>query len=221
MAVGAGESLRYLDRTLRLATGWCDELIVYGDRPDPDTWDAVQRYATCARRSERDRYHESEIRNGLLGLCDDILDEDDLVVVLDADEELRTLEGDNPTSVLERLVNSDGPPMWTVQFWHLWTPDGTSHRVDGMWQPSIGWRIYRHRKGARLPDRECGVPPIPNMPHMVVPPVLGIAHWGYARTDDVTVKHRFYMERDGGRFHSLAHLESIIQPPRLEPVPWA
>lgn len=222
MAVGPGEGLRYADRTMRIARRWCDELLVYGDRPDADTWDAVRQHATHCRFGSGDTWHESRVRRQLIRLCDQVLDDGDLVLVLDADEELRTLEGRNPSGIVRQLAESDTEGPWPVKFWHLWQADGLAHRADGLWQPSLGYRVYRHQKGLELPDRELGCPPIPNMPWIIThQPVLGVAHWGYARIDDVLRKHAFYMDRDGGRFHNSQHLQSIIEDPTLEPVPWA
>jgi hypothetical protein len=95
MNVGPGESLRYLDRTLRNARRWAEEIIVYGDGPDADTWDAVGRYASHRHFDRENRYprDESAVRNGLFEMLDRVLADGDIVVILDADEELWPLAG--------------------------------------------------------------------------------------------------------------------------------
>ncbi len=220
MLVGPDESLRYLDRIMRLARRWAQKIIVYCDRPDPDTWEAVRQSASFCKRTNVESFNESEARSGLLRMCETLLEDDDLVVILDADEELRALDGGCPVTAVRQLAASGDPGPWTVRRWHLWTADGSQHRVDGLWQPDVNYRIYRHRKGLQIPARELCCAPIPAMPASQRPPILAIAHWGYARTDDVVRKHAYYMERDGGRFHDIGHLKSIIQEPTLEPVPW-
>jgi hypothetical protein len=39
---------------------------------------------------------------------------------------------------------------------------------------------------------------------------LVMQHLGYMREQDRRAKHERYMEIDGGRFHSLPHLQSIL-----------
>jgi hypothetical protein len=180
----------------------------------------VQQWATAARFVDADSFHESTVRNGATMICDEILAPDDIVVVLDADEELRAIDGSPARPVLETLDASDQPGPWPVQFWHLWAPDGTQHRVDPLWQPSVGHRLYRHQKGLRVSERAIACPAIPVPQPRSAPYVqLGVAHWGYARPHDRIRKHEYYMRVDGGRYHNLSHLESIVTEPTLEPVP--
>jgi hypothetical protein len=218
MVVGPNETTRYLDRALRLANTWADEILAVGDRVDLDTRAALTAHHARCQFVDYGAFHESMLRNTALALCDQHLTPGDLVVNLDADEELRTITGSRHiTPALERL---DGGEAWDVQFWHLWSPDGRYHRVDGAWQPSRGTRIYRHQPGLHLPNRPIAVPPVP--PQLQVAPgepTLAIAHWGYARPHDRDLKHAYYMRVDGGQYHSRAHLESIITEPVLEPVP--
>ncbi len=222
MIVGPGEGVRYLDRTLRLASVWADEIVACCDRCDQDTLDAVRARTPHLCLVGEKGFHESTVRNSLFAMLDDTIDDGDIVVILDADEELRRLDGGPPRQVLKSFVSDHGADAWAVKFWHLWSPDGTVHRVDGAWQPSVGCRIYRHRKAGRVPEREIASAAIPSPPNDFAPPQLGIAHWGYARPHDRQAKHEHYMAVDGGRFHLLSHLESIITEATettLEPVP--
>lgn len=219
MIIGPGEGVRHLDRTLRLARRWAEVIVVYGDRCDHDTLDAIGAVTPHLCRGCGKGFHESTVRNGLFAMLDETIEAGDIVVILDADEELRRLDGQSPRAVLESFATDHGADAWAVQFWHLWAPDGTVHRVDGAWQPSVGCRVYRHRRGGRVPEREIASAAIPNPPNDFAPPRLGIAHWGYARPHDRQRKHEHYMRVDGGRFHLLSHLQSILTEPTVEPVP--
>lgn len=225
MIVGPGESLRYLDRTLRLARRWADEVLVYADGVDADTEDAIGEGASSFHREAGPRFptDESAVRNGLFQLCDNALDPGDLIVVIDADEELRSLDPDHRVKrVLQQLAADLTHDSWPVEFWHLWSPDGSQRRIDGGWAPAPQQRIYRHVPGLRMAPRAlaCGaIPPIGPLRASPDRARLAMAHWGYARPHDRAAKHERYMRLDGGRYHALWHLESIIQEPTLEPIP--
>jgi hypothetical protein len=223
MIVGPGESLRYLDRTLRNAGRWADEIIVYGDGPDADTWDAVGHYASHMHLDQENRWptDESAVRNGLFELLDRVLADGDIVIILDADEELWPLACDSPASLLRTLAADRDADAWRVLFWHLWAPDGSVMRVDGMWRPNALYRIYRHRLGGRVQQRALACWPVPDgLALSGQEPILVMAHWGYARPHDRALKYKRYMHLDGGRYHPLAHLQSILQEPSLERPPY-
>lgn len=236
MIVGPGEGDRYLLRVLRSAREWADHIVVLKDHVDAITAAQIDVVATefprphprAARVWSYDiadattfRSDESAVRNGLLKLLDIVpyVRPDDLVVVLDADEELRVPEGTVRTA-LTRLVEypSRGVRAWSMRFFHLWAEDGSTYRVDGGWAPHMQDRIYRHQSGARIEPRQLACRAIPESIQSRGESVLEVLHWGYARPADRVRKHEHYMAVDGGRFHSRAHLESIIGTPELRPV---
>lgn len=217
MIVGPGEAGRHLRRALSGARSWADIVLVYGDGPDEATRNMIASYADVSRVAEENIHGLGEhlVRNRLFELADRTLDPGDLVVVLDADE---TIAGGGAVirSTLQALEG--GPEQaWNVTFKHLWTPDGTMHRVDGMWQPSAGTRIYRHQQGYRVEPLGAWVcPPVPQqLLWGARPPVLDVLHWGYALPADRPRKHDLYSRLAG---HHPAHIASIIEEPTLEPV---
>jgi hypothetical protein len=223
MIVGPGESHRYLDRTLRLAGHWADRIFVYLDGADRDTLNAVEEGgATSWRAGGGPRFttNESYVRHALLHMLDDDLDAGDLVVVLDADEELTARDG-TPRRALRHVAGDDRYVAWPVLFRHLWEPDGRAYRVDGGWRPDYKPRIYRHAPGLAIAERQLACSAIPDFPQQAIAPwdesSFVIRHWGYARPHDRQAKYDRYMAIDGGRFHSRAHLESILTTPVLEP----
>jgi hypothetical protein len=223
MLIGRGESLRWLDRTLRLAADWADQIVVrLDDDVDHDTEAAV----ACAEHLPRTIHYgatrfaadESAARNELMATLDDVANEGDLIVILDADEQVVTSDGSDPREVLDGLPTTGA---WGAEFMHVWAPDGNLIRVDGGWRPHYQARIYRHSAGGRIQPRQlaCGAVP-EHARHATAAPQLRVIHWGYARPEDRQAKHARYMTLDGGRFHSRAHLESILATPTLEPTPW-
>ena len=222
MPVGPGEADRHLERCLDAASCWADRLIVYGDAPDDRTRRLIRHYADTVRIGSESLYETGEhlVRNELLAMADSVLDEGDIICCLDADEEIHA-SPDEIRAELARLGDDHVRDSWNVHFLHLWTPDGTMHRVDGLWQPSVGPRIYRHRNGYRLePLYESAwvCPPLP--PHLLrtggQAAIFDVLHWSYARQHDRAPKHERYTRLPG---HAAAHIDSILTEPTLEPVP--
>lgn len=221
MIVGPGEADRHLERCLNAARSWADLVLVYGDAPDPATRNLIGSYAHITRIGDENLYETGEhlVRNHMLQLADETLDVGDIIVSLDADEELHA----TPDQIRDTLtaLEHDERESWNVHFLHLWTPDGSMHRVDGLWQPSVGPRIYRHRKGYRLEPLYESAWVCPGLPPHLLrtggqAALLDILHWSYARPEDRPPKHERYSRLLG---HNQDHIESILTEPRLEPVP--
>lgn len=226
MVVGRGEGHRHLDRVLRLASGWADRIIVVLDGDaDADTVNAVADVAWMREHLTEPvgSVDESALRNHLLTLIEQEAEDGDLVVILDADEELRAGDGGPPLPALVAMLEDDVWDAWPVLFAHVWDPAGESVRVDGGWLPGHAVRAYRHVTGRRITRREFACSPIPEdaLTGRVCPTdesPLVCLHWGYAYPHDRARKYAYYMDRDGGRYHSLWHLESIVTTPSLAPV---
>lgn len=231
MIVGPGEADRYLERVFDAASQWADKLVAIADHVDERT-DALLRAEIKAGTSEAEGnavtvgWHlltprftedESHVRNLLMRELDDECEPGDLVVVLDADELLLVPPGSSTREALEALSLDSAHQAWSGTFYHLWSPDGAFYRCDGGWAPGPQFRVYRHEPGARVEERRMACKAIPSSAIPRAHSTLVFAHLGYARQKDRVRKHRRYMTLDGGRFHSRAHLESIIEPPQLAP----
>lgn len=220
MPVGPDEASRHLAKALRHAHAWADQLIVYGDAPDPDTEALIATFADHWQIGEESLYETGEhlVRNPLFEMADELLETGDIVACLDADEVLHA----TPERVRQVLSGLEHDPResFNVHILHLWDEAGTLHRVDGAWQPSIGPRIYRHRPGYRLAPLYESAWVCPGLPPALLressPPILELLHWSYARAEDRAPKHERYTRLPG---HSVAHVDSILTTPTLEPVP--
>lgn len=231
---GPGESKRYADQVLEKTEEWADLIIIYADHIDSGTQDMLlaktigegAAASGCKKIVVRSMNNEpsflddeSHVRNELLGVLDEHLTTGDLVCVLDMDEELQAAVYGQERDILKALPSQYGIEAWGVTFYHLWTPDGSVYRTDGGWRPTEGPRIYRHLPGARVQQRRMACRPIPESALPCSPSGLRVAHYGYAREPDRVAKHQRYLELDGGRYHSLAHLESIVAEPTLASYP--
>lgn len=222
MPVGPFEADRHLERCLQAARSWADVLIVYGDGTDPASMELIGRYAHVARFGQESLYETGEhlMRNELFKLADEHLTAGDIVVNLDADEEIH-LAPQRTRKILTELQDDWTVDSWCVRFLHLWTPDGTRHRVDGLWQPSIGPRIWRFAPGTRLEPLYEGAWVCPGLPpHLLNRPrpgaLFNVLHWSYARPHDRQPKFDRYSRLTG---HHPSHIASILEDPVLEPVP--
>jgi glycosyltransferase involved in cell wall biosynthesis len=226
MIAGPGEAYRYMDRMLRYASDWADVLCLSLDGADKDTRDCAVYHSasfengghvsTGERIYERDG--EGAARNRLFRLLDRVLDEGDLVVSIDADEQLTT-----PRLVLKGLDKNldEGAGVWKADYWHLWTRSGDKCRADGLWYPDKRHMAWRHIPGART--EEGGLfaesTPMQARESKLGRTALQVNHWGYSHIEDRREKHELYMRRDGGHQHNVDHLESIVANPELVVLP--
>jgi hypothetical protein len=223
MLVGPGEGERHLDHVLTRAEGWADRIVIYPDHIDPATDAVLDRHRITLWRSPWAASFledESGVRNRLLEALDTLQRAGDLIVILDADEELH-LPGGSVREGLEYLEEALAPHESAgVAFLHLWDPEGRSYRVDGAWAPTLfGARIYRHEAGLRIRSRRMACSPVPA--GREIPAVrsrIVVKHWGYAQPEDRQAKYDRYQAVDGGAFHSGVHIESILTEPTLLPV---
>lgn len=225
MLVGDLEGYRHLDRVLRNAAWWADDFAIVCDNSDDDTFDAclgrtdnVQRVGISMMAQD-----ESRARNTVMAMLDTVAKDGDIIVVLDADEELLTNTKTFPRMVLPSVAldaaGKSDRHAWPCLFVHHWDPLGRTARMDGGWAPGYATRIYRHEQGRRIQQREFACSPIPESALIHVCPVeespFVVRHWGYAYPHDRLRKQRYYQRRDGGRFHSARHLASITEEPTL------
>jgi glycosyltransferase involved in cell wall biosynthesis len=133
----------------------------------------------------------------------------DWILAIDCDEMLYG------QAALPSLLNQSRFDVLGITFYHMW--NDTQFRVDKLWAPVTSSRLFRFYTGGefRKSKLACGSEPeyvqelmrrgrfMPNTP-------LRMKHLGYVFDDDKVVKHNRYMELDGGSFHNLAHLESIL-----------
>lgn len=223
MICGPGEGDRYLDEVLHNAASWADKTIVVTDHVDAVTTGVLARRRVVVYESEGPRFtdDESHVRNQLMSALDMLARAGDLVVVLDADELLLAPPANGANrgarSVLEALSQDRAHQAWSGTFFHLWDPLGQFYRADGGWAPAPQFRVYRHEPGERVEQRRMACTAIPSSRLPRAHTGLVFAHLGYQLAKDRVRKHARYMQLDGGRFHSRAHLESIVGEPTLAP----
>lgn len=211
--VGRNEGDRYLADVLQHLHRFVDMIVFTDDASTDDTFIVARDYGASVLRIDEPLFgvDESKLRSiAWEHLCVHA-EPNDWVLAIDCDEKLYGYEHLSK-SLLDSRMGAVG-----VFFYHMWTP--TQYRVDKAWRPDHQYRLFRY-----LPDGEfrnkrlaCGSTPtyvdeFVRSGRAVLDPQLRMQHLGYMRDDDKLAKYDRYMALDGGRYHSLRHLESIVDP---------
>ena len=212
MVVGPGEAKRYLPQVLDRALLWADQLHVTLDvEAGHSEYDVAKSYATHVDRATTSfQDHEGRFRFEAWRLLE-LLEPsgEDFIVCLDADEVIVDHQ------IMDTAVREYPGHQILFQFHEMWTD--TQFRTDGFWKPYNAGIMFPYRPGGHFVDRPlaCGREPtyVANLPRSRV--VGDILHYGYLKPEDRQYKYDRYMRLDGGKYHDLGHLKSIIAPPEL------
>lgn len=199
MMIGPGEDDRYLPEVLAHLGGFCDT-VVFRDTP-----------------SEEFYGHEGRARQTLLDMT--LEAEPTHVLAIDADEFVT--DGQAIRRVCE---NGGGNGVWTLPMEEVWAADERHlwTRQDGGWRAHpvpILYAVPERRDGRwRIMDRAlaCGREPIyvRQLAAKASPSGASVLHFGWANRSERQARYDRYAKADGGRFHTSAHLRSILDPDR-------
>lgn len=214
MVVGPGEADRYLKQVLERMFAWADTVFVAIDNvAGPDELEIVRSYADSWQVMDRVwADHEGLFRQEAWEKMEIGADPEpgDFIVLIDADEVIHEY------SMVRQAAREYPDQRLAFKFHEMWSPN--QFRIDGHWKPYDAWVMIPFVYGGRFKDRPiaCGREPTyaNNLPK-VGSPIASLLHYGYAREEDRQMKHDRYMELDGGKYHSLSHLKSILRPPSL------
>jgi hypothetical protein len=217
--VGRNEVNRYLKQVLDRLSEQVDLICFVDDCSEDDTLDVASSYEKVewgVMNKPTFISDEHELRSALWSFVGRYAEEGDWILSIDCDEELYGLE------YARHLLYQERWDVIGITFYHMWNE--TQYRVDGAWAPTLSSRLYRYKKGGKFRNRKlaCGAEPTYVMDMVATrrfykESPLRMKHLGYQSYDDQIAKYARYMELDGGEFHSIKHLKSIISPnPRLE-----
>jgi hypothetical protein len=215
MVVGPGEADRFLATVLERVSDWADIVHVALDLVATDNEDMASRKAAdyVTRLSTTFVEHEGRFREEAWHQMEDVVQPElgDYIVCIDADEIIH-----DAAAVRKGIKEFPGKRLG-VTFHHMW--NGTHYRVDGQWRPHVAYIIIPYRFQGHHADRLMASGREPTYAQNVPVhghPVSDILHLGYLRDEDKRMKHDRYMLLDGGKFHSNAHIQSIMMTPSLE-----
>lgn len=214
MIVGPGEAERYLEPVLKRTHTWADQVHVAIDpaasvkeRAIVDMW--ADCYSVLPEPWEA---HESRFRTKAWMRMEEALhlSPEDFILCIDADEVIH-----DGAMVREAAKQFPGQKI-AFTFHEMWSP--TQYRADGNWKPYQAHIMFPYRTHAHFRDRALACGREPTYVGTLTPaknPVSDILHYGYANEQDRQAKYERYMRLDGGKFHNVNHLKSILHPPDL------
>lgn len=215
MVVGPGEAERYLEQVLDRALYWADELHVVLDRKaGAKEEEVVRSRATSWQRSVLTwEDHEGRFRADAWGSMEMAVSPtvDDYIICLDADEVV--FDHHLIRSGIKQNMGLRIP----FRFFEMWGE--SEYRVDGQWRPYEAPICFPYREYGHFYNKALASGRQPTYVGQIrAAPVLGtVLHYGYARPEDRQAKYERYMRLDGGQFHDIGHLKSIMGPVSTEP----
>jgi len=213
--VGRNESNRFLKDVLERLSKQVDEIVFTDDCSDDNTAEIAGQYANVYKTPKRMfNVHEGRLRKYAWLNLENHAKEGDWIVAIDCDEmlyDVNNLDSHDIKSVLSRSEKD----VVNVRFYHMWNEH--QYRVDKLWTPNNSTRIFRFMNGATFLDKElaCGSEPtyvVSMLRQRNYWPNSGLVmkHLGYIKDEDKISKYQRYSELDGGKFHNINHINSII-----------
>ena len=209
------EEHRYLNACLKWTSQFVDDIFVFDDQSTDDSVAIARQYGPVAVRHGSTAsflQNESEFREAAWMTMQNTLEPErgDIILALDTDEFV-IMNGFNLTLEIGEVLQVPIHEVFGVK------ENVPMIRTDGYWGGISGQRVLVYDNNeAIFANRRMGCGSLPIT--AVVPskkPVEGISilHYGYCRAEDRRQKYERYKGLPG---HSAAHIESILQTPKLE-----
>lgn len=211
--VGKNEAGRYLSTVLAKIRPIVDIIVFTDDRSTDDTVEIAKTYDAFVYTDNPITWeeHEGAFRQCAWRNLENHASVGDWVIVFDCDEILYGHEQ------LQQLTNQPNFDVIGITFYHMWNE--THYRVDKAWAPTLSSRMFKYCEGGRYrmnalaPGAEpTYVQDMIRMGRFMANSPLRMQHLGYQHREDHQIKYERYMRLDQGQYHSLAHLESILDP---------
>ena len=210
--IGRNESSRFLEDVLQKLSSQVDKIIFTDDCSTDNTPEIAAKYAEVFQSPEPlFKVHEAKLRAYAWGNMEKFAKKGDWIVAIDCDEKLFHLENIDIRTALSQSPQD----VVNVRFYHMWNEN--QYRVDKLWAPNNSSRIFRFVEGGGFANRKlaCGSEPTYvsdwiRQGNFWKDSKLVMQHLGYILDQDKQIKHERYTEIDGGEFHNLSHINSIL-----------
>lgn len=210
--IGKNESSRFLEDVLVRLSEQVDKIVFTDDCSTDDTPNIAAKYAEVFQTPEPlFNTHEGKLRAFAWGNLEKFANMGDWVVAIDCDEMLHHVDGEDLRSVLAKSAHD----VVNVRFYHMW--NDKQYRVDKLWAPNNSTRIFRYMTNGGFLNRElaCGSEPTYvvewyRQRNYWLNSGLIMQHLGYIKDQDKIDKYNRYSQIDGGKFHNLNHINSIL-----------
>ena len=210
--IGRNESSRFLEGVLERLSTQVDKIIFTDDCSDDNTVDIASKYAEVFS-TDRPLFteHEGQLRAFAWSNLEKFAKLGDWIIAIDCDEKLFHIDNLNVRDVL----NVSPFDVVNVRFYHMWNE--TQYRVDKLWAPTNSSRIFRFIENGGFKNRRLACGSEPNYvqdwlqrSNYWVNSGLIMQHLGYTKDEDKQSKFERYSKLDGGEFHNLNHINSIV-----------
>lgn len=212
--IGRNESDRFLEEVLERLSTQVDKIIFTDDCSTDNTAEVASKYAEVFQTSSQlFNEHEGKLRAFAWGNMEKFAKTGDWIIAIDCDEKLFNLDKSIPDI---RSVLATSPfDVVNVRFYHMWNE--TQYRVDKLWAPNNSSRIFRFVDNGGFLNRKlaCGSEPTYVRDWIAkrnfwINSSLIMQHLGYVKDSDKKMKFERYSHLDGGAFHNLDHINSIV-----------
>lgn len=210
--VGKNESKRFLKKVLEHLSQQVDKIVFTDDCSDDNTAEIASEYCEVFQ-NEKSMFeeHEGMLRATAWGNLEKIAKIGDWILAIDCDEMLYHVD-DKPLSEVLKASPND---VVSVKFYHMWNQK--QYRVDKLWAPNYSSRIFRFKENGGFYNKKlaCGSEPSYvsdwiKQRNFWINSGLVMKHLGYMRDKDKKVKYERYSTIDGGQFHNINHINSIL-----------
>jgi hypothetical protein len=207
------ERSRFLVPCIEHLKTFCDSISVLDDGSTDGSyeWLRGQWGVDVKRNSGPGFFHdEGRIRNALLDWTFEA--EPTHVIALDLDEFVTDGQKLRKSLSSGELWGLQMREVWKADELHLWVRD------DGGWKSHLAPIVYttpEHRDGSwKIQNRKlaCGRTPVAIRRNLreTVNTKIDVLHFGWTKESDRAKRYARYAEHDAGRYHSSAHLASIL-----------
>lgn len=213
--VGRNESQKYIVQVLERLKNQVDEIVFTDDCSDDNTIEIASNYAHVYKTPKpMFVVHEGRLRRYAWLNLENHASDGDWIIAIDCDEMLYN-SLDITKIDIKQILNSSEKDVVNVRFYHMWNE--TQYRVDKLWAPNDSTRIFRFVSGGSFKNKvlACGSEPTYvldwyNQRNYWKESHLVMQHLGYIKDDDKIAKYERYSNLDGGNFHNLNHINSIM-----------
>lgn len=210
--IGRNESSRFLEEVLERLSTQVDKIIFTDDCSTDNTPEIAAKYADVYQTPENlFSVHEGKLRAFAWGNLEKYAKTGDWIIAIDCDEMLHHI---NDLDIRQAL-NSSPYDVVNVRFYHMWNEN--QYRVDKLWAPTNSSRIFRFIENGGFLNKKlaCGSEPTYvrewiSKKNFWLDSGLIMKHLGYIKDEDKAAKYERYSHLDGGEFHALNHINSII-----------
>jgi len=213
--VGRNEESRFLKEVLQRLSAQVDEIVFTDDCSEDNTHSIASNFCHTYKTEEPTfSVHEGRLRSIAWGNLSKHANPGDWIIAIDCDE---MLHDKNDVSLLDikNILFKSEKDVVNVRFYHMW--NFTQYRVDKLWAPNNSSRIFRFIPSGVFSDKvlACGSEPTYVIDWMRqrnywIDSGLVMQHLGYIYDEDKRKKYERYSQLDGGKFHQLNHINSIL-----------